>query len=73
MSEINAAIELLVALTVACILVLTLAGFVLRYGRFTRELRHLNNEVGRTYGLERRYWIRRRRRLWLSLLPFVKY
>ena len=40
---------------------------------FFHELRYLNKEVGCTYGAEHREWIRRRRRLWLSLLPFVKY
>lgn len=41
--------------------------------RFSRELRYINNEIARTDGAERRRWLRRRRRLWLSLIPFVKY
>ena len=40
---------------------------------FRRELRYLNNEIARTDGEERRHYMRRRRRLWLSLIPFVKY
>lgn len=40
---------------------------------FSRELRYLNREIKRSYGRERKVWLRRRRRLWLSLLPFVKY
>ncbi len=40
---------------------------------FSAELRYLSNEIERTEGAERRYWIRRRKRLWLSLIPFVKY
>ena len=40
---------------------------------FRRELKYLNDEIGRNSGQERERWIRRRRRLWLSLLPFVKY
>lgn len=40
---------------------------------FSRELRYLNREIKRSYGKERKVWLRRRRRLWLSLLPFVKY
>jgi len=40
---------------------------------FMSELRYLNNEIGRTDGEERKHWIRQRRRLWLSLIPFVKY
>lgn len=73
MNEIDAFLGLLVGLTVACIALLVLIGLVLRYGSFTRELRRLNNEIGRTYGAERRRWLRRRRRLWMSLLPFVRY
>lgn len=40
---------------------------------FFRELRYLNKEIACTSGIERKYWLRQRRRLWLSLLPFVKY
>jgi hypothetical protein len=40
---------------------------------FSRELKYLNNEIERTSGKERMRWKRQRRRLWLSLLPFVKY
>ena len=40
---------------------------------FFREQRCLNNEIMRTCNGERQYWIRQKRRLWLSLLPFVKY
>lgn len=40
---------------------------------FQAELRYINNEIARTEGSERRHWMRRRRRLWLSLIPFVRY
>ena len=40
---------------------------------FSSELRYLNNEIGRTDGSERRYWKRQTRRLWLSIIPFVRY
>ena len=40
---------------------------------FMRELKYVNDEIGRNTGRERQRWIRRRRRLWLSLIPFVKY
>jgi len=39
---------------------------------FSRELKHLNNEISRTTGRERRYWIRQKRSLWRSLIPFVE-
>ena len=40
---------------------------------FIQELRYLNTEIARTSGEQRRLWLRRRRRLWLSLIPFVRY
>lgn len=40
---------------------------------FYDELRYLRNEINRTDGAERQYWMRQKRRLWLSLIPFVKY
>lgn len=40
---------------------------------FSQELTYLNNEINRTAGAERRHYLRMRRRLWLSLIPFVKY
>ena len=43
------------------------------FNDFSQELRFLNNEIGRTTGSEQKHWLRRRRRLWLSLLPFVRY
>lgn len=40
---------------------------------FSAELRLLNIEINRTEGAEREHYLRQRRRLWLSLIPFVKY
>ena len=40
---------------------------------FIQELRYLNTEIARTTGKQREHWLRRRRRLWLSLIPFVRY
>ena len=54
----------------AILLLVSLAKFI---NEFTHELRYLNCEIGRTEGDERKYYIRRKRRLWLSILPFVKY
>ena len=59
------------ALMIALIIFVVFA--VSFYNYFSRELQYLNTEIRRTDGEEKRYWIRKRRRLWLSLLPFVKY
>lgn len=41
--------------------------------KFAMWLKYLNSEIGRTDGSERRYWKRQKRRLWLSIIPFVRY
>jgi len=63
----------LFAIVAAFFLILLLIGQIAFFNDFSKELRYLNNEIRRTSGAERRYWIRKRRRLWLSLIPFVKY
>lgn len=40
---------------------------------FLRELRYLNQEIARTEGREQQHYIRRKKRLLLSLIPFVRY
>lgn len=50
-----------------------LVSFAAWMNDFSRELKHLNNEIDRTDGEERRYWIAQKRRLWLSILPFIRY
>lgn len=50
-----------------------LAAFLYWLHGFRGELRYLNNEIGRTGGSAQRYWRRQRRRLWLSVIPFVRY
>lgn len=64
-------ILLLVVLALITLVVIVL--LVRSFNRFSRELWLLNMEIGRTTGRERKYWRRRRVRLWLSLLPFVRY
>lgn len=50
-----------------------LVSFAAWMNDFSRELKYLNNEISRTDGEERRYWIAQKRRLWLSNLPFIRY
>ncbi len=63
----------LVGIVAAFFLILLLFGLVSFINDFSQELRYLNNEIRRTDGAERKHYIRQRRRLWLSLIPFVKY
>lgn len=73
MNENDEALYFLVGLVAFGFLILLLFGFAQFLNDFSHELKYLNSEIGRTSGEERRYWIRRRRQLWLSLIPFVKY
>jgi hypothetical protein len=59
---------------VACFfLVVIIISLVSFFDTFVQELKYMNIEIRRTSGAERKRWIRQRRRLWLSLIPFVKY
>ena len=40
---------------------------------FRRELKFINTEIRRNTGREQQRWLRRRRRLVMSIIPFVKY
>ena len=75
MSEVNNSDKLywLIGVVAVFFLIVILFGLCSFINCFCQELKYLNNEIERTYGSERRFWIYRRRRLWLSLIPFVKY
>ncbi len=63
----------LVALIIGVILlVLLLIQFAMWCQRFSRELRYLNKEINRTTGAERERWQKRKKQLWLSLIPFIR-
>lgn len=42
--------------------------------KFQRELKHVNRRIEQSRSeREKQHYIKRRRRLWLSLIPFVRY
>ena len=65
--------DILIYIIIGIFLVILSVALILFFVDFFHKLRYLNKEIQCTYGAERAQWIRRRRRLWLSLLPFVKY
>lgn len=73
MNNANPIVIFAIAAVVLLILFVILIGLIQFYNEFITELQYLNSEIERTDGEERAYWISQRRRLWLSLLPFVKY
>lgn len=73
MNSANPIVIFAIAAVVLLILFVILIGLIQFYNEFITELQYLSSEIERTDGEERAYWISRKRRLWLSLLPFVKY
>lgn len=71
----NESIALVFALIVLAFLILVFVIFISAHlvTDFSKELKYLNCEISRTTGAERKAWKAKRRRLWLSILPFVKY
>ena len=62
-------IKLLLTL-IGFIVFLILARLFLFFRSFGKELRYINAELKRSGDSERPRWIRARKRLWLSLIPF---
>jgi len=54
------------------LLLLIIASLCLKMDGFFSRLSQLNAEIRRTEGHERAHYKKRRRQLWLSLLPFTK-
>ncbi|MBQ3564069.1 MAG: hypothetical protein IJO89_04790 [Clostridia bacterium] len=73
MNNANPIVIFAIAAVVLLILFVILIGLIQFYNEFITELQYLSSEIERTDGEERAYWLSRKRRLWLSLLPFVKY
>ena len=55
------------------LLVLAVARLAIFLQWFRRELRYVEKEIARTTGDEKKHWQKRKKRLWRSLIPFVRY
>lgn len=64
---------MVVGIIVALIGMYWIAWLILGFDKFRWELKRLNIEIGRTEGEEQKKWRVLRRKLFLSLIPFVKY
>lgn len=73
MGPIDRTTMVLVALTGAFLLILLVCSVIINVRGFVKKLRHIDREIQRAEPKEKVLWLRRRRRLWLSLLPFVRY
>lgn len=72
-SENDLSTYVLLAGCIVIFLPIVLFGFLRWLLDFRRELHYLEREIYRTHGKRQKYWIQKRRKLWLSILPFVKY
>lgn len=72
-NQTNTTLTYFICIFAVIFLITVLGALIVFFVEFFRELRYLNKEIQCTAGAERKYWIRQRRRLWLSLLPFIKY
>ena len=66
-------VDLLIGVAIVMAIILVLAIFVPWLRDFRRELRYVNMEIERNTGRERERWIKRKKRLKLSILPFFHY
>ena len=75
MSANSTNVFLYIAIAIIAIFILGIFAYntVLFFNKFSITLKYINTEIGRSEGEMKAYWLRRRRKLWLSLLPFMKY
>lgn len=71
--DIGAAQWMCIVVVAAVVLVGSIVALADFINDFLSELKYLSCEIARTSGEEREFWIRKRRRLWLSWVPFVRY
>ncbi len=71
--ELDLATKTMLIILAVIIGIAALAQFTIYFRDFSYELQKLNGEIKRCHGGEKKYWKRKRRRLWLSLIPFVRY
>ena len=66
-------VYVLAGVIAAVLLVLVIVRFAMWLQSFLMELRYLDKEIERTAVEEKQHWIKRKKRLLLSWIPFVRY
>lgn len=46
--------------------------FTATYTKYSQEMKYIESEIRRSEGSEKKYWIKKKRQLWKSFLPFHK-
>ena len=73
MNNIDSIVGVVFLLIIAFLVILLIIVLAIKVNSFSQKLDYIKMEIQRSRGEERRYWIREKRRLWLSLLPFCRY
>ena len=73
MNNLDSELSFLILALIIIVLAIFIFGIIPSMLEFLQELRYLNSEIRRAKGSDIKRWRRKRRKLWLSLLPFVKY
>lgn len=60
-------VYILIILVIIIFVILLIIALIIRIKDFSRQLRYINIELRRTSGVERQYWLIRRKALWKSL------
>lgn len=71
-TELDAFAVVLMVIVIAFFAIVLLVGLIIKLSNFSHKLAYLNIEIARTVGAECEYWKRKKRRHWLSLLPFFE-
>ena len=71
--RLQAEIKNFIIVIVVLVIIALAIKIVFFFKHFSDELKYINIEIERTEGAERKHWKKRKRKLLLSLIPFVKY
>lgn len=72
MEEIYNAAGIILVLIIVFLVILLVASLCMRIGAIIRERKYIKMEIKRTSGKEKKYWKRKRRRLWLEIFSFSR-
>ena len=60
----------LITIGVIVLIVILLVWIIVRINKVQQQMIYVNSEIERTTGREHRYWLRVKKRLYLSIIPF---
>lgn len=73
MVELDIVTAFFLFIVISVLALMLIAIFVRWIINFKNELNYINREIYRSCGREKKYWIAKKRRLMLSIIPFIRY